>query len=133
IAFIHSMTSKTNTHGPGCVLMNSGHVQEGFPSAGAWLSYALGSANDNLPTYVALPDLRGEPPNGKANWSNGFLPAKHQALVLAAHREIRNLKRPAEISAAAEAATRDYLSFLNQEYAANNPGETALTARIAAY
>ena len=67
IAFIHSMKSKTNTHGPGCVLMNTGHVQEGFPSAGAWLSYALGSANDNLPTYVALPDLRGEPPNGKAN------------------------------------------------------------------
>src|SRR4051812_29193476 len=50
IAFIHSMQSKTNTHGPGCVFMNTGHVQEGFPSAGAWLSYAMGSANDNLPT-----------------------------------------------------------------------------------
>ncbi|MBX3436432.1 MAG: DUF1501 domain-containing protein, partial [Planctomycetaceae bacterium] len=75
IAFIHSMTSKTNTHGPGCVFMNTGHAQEGFPSAGAWTSYALGSANENLPTYVAIPDIRGEPPNGKANWSNGFLPA----------------------------------------------------------
>ncbi len=94
IAFIHSMTSRTNTHGPGCVLMNTGRAQEGFPSAGAWVSYALGSANENLPTYVAIQDVRGEPPNGKANWSNGFLPARHQALVLAAHLEIRNLRRP---------------------------------------
>ena len=69
IAFIHSMTSKSNTHGPGCIFMNTGHATEGFPSAGAWLSYAIGSENENLPAYVAIPDIRGEPPNGKANWS----------------------------------------------------------------
>jgi hypothetical protein len=63
IAFLHSMTSKTNTHGPGCVFMNTGHAGEGFPAAGAWLSYALGTENENLPTYVAIPDIRGEPPN----------------------------------------------------------------------
>ncbi|HAV64356.1 MAG TPA: DUF1501 domain-containing protein, partial [Verrucomicrobiales bacterium] len=74
IAFVHSMTSRTNTHGPGCVFMNTGFSREGFPSAGAWVSHALGSANDNLPTFIAMPDIRGEPPNGKANWSNGFLP-----------------------------------------------------------
>src|SRR3954468_18824622 len=59
IAFVHSMTSQTNTHGPGCVFMNTGHAVEGFPAAGAWVSYALGSLNENLPAYVALPDLRG--------------------------------------------------------------------------
>jgi hypothetical protein len=133
IAFIHSMTSKTNTHGPGCVLMNTGHVQEGFPSAGAWLGYALGSENDNLPTYVALPDLRGEPPNGKANWSNGFLPAKHQAMVMASHLDIRNLQRPAEIGADEEAASRDYLKLLNEGHVAANPGDSSLAARMAAY
>lgn len=133
IAFIHSMTSKTNTHGPGCVLMNTGHAQEGFPSAGAWSSYALGSANDNLPTYVSLPDLRGEPPNGKANWSNGFLPAKHQAVVMAAHLQIRNLKRPAEISEAEQAASTDFLSLLNKDYVETHPGDSSLQARIAAY
>jgi hypothetical protein len=133
IAFVHSMTSKTNTHGPGCVLMNTGHAQEGFPSAGAWLSYALGSANDNLPTYVALPDLRGEPPNGKANWSHGFLPAKHQALVMAAHLDIRNLRRPADVSAAEEAASREFLRLLNTEHQQANPGDSALAARAAAY
>lgn len=133
IAFIHSMQSKTNTHGPGCVFMNTGHVQEGFPSAGAWTSYALGSENDNLPAYVALPDLRGEPPNGKANWSNGFLPAKHQAIVMAAHLDIRNLPRPADVSAREEAATRAYLRRLNEHHAAANPGDSSLQARIAAY
>ena len=133
IAFIHSMQSKTNTHGPGCVFMNTGHVQEGFPSAGAWLSYALGSANDNLPTYVALPDLRGEPPNGKANWSNGFLPARHQAIVMAAHLEIRNLARPREVSEAEEKASRELLRQFNEKHAAANPGDSSLPARIAAY
>ncbi len=133
IAFVHSMTSKTNTHGPGCVFMNTGHVQEGFPSAGAWTSYALGSANDNLPAYVALPDIRGEPPNGKANWSNGFLPARHQAIVLASHQPIRNLALPPGVSADEERASREFLRFLDDKHAAMHPGDSDLQARITAY
>ncbi|HSI37401.1 MAG: DUF1501 domain-containing protein [Phycisphaerae bacterium] len=133
IAFVHSMTAKTNTHGPGCVLMNTGHVAEGFPAAGAWASYALGSANDNLPTYVALPDLRGEPPNGKANWSSGFLPARHQAVVMAAHQDIRNLARPAGISEDEERATRELVGDMNARHAEARPGDSTLRARVAAY
>ncbi len=133
MAFIHSMTSKTNTHGPGCVLMNTGHDQEGFPSAGAWLSHALGSLNDNLPTYVAIPDLRGEPPNGKANWSNGFLPAKHQAIVMADHLEIRNLQRHTSVSLEEERATREYLKHLNTSHAQRHAADTDLIARMASY
>lgn len=133
IAFIHSMQSKTNTHGPGCVFMNTGHVQEGFPAAGAWVGYALGSANENLPAYVALPDVRGEPPNGKANWSNGFLPAKHQAIMMAAHLNIRNLNTPQGISQNEEKATRDFLRFLNEKHADANEGDTVLRARMHAY
>ncbi len=133
IAFIHSMQSKTNTHGPGCVLMNTGHATEGFPSEGAWTSYALGSANDNLPTFVAMPDVRGEPPNGKANWSSGFLPAQHQAIVVAAHEPIRNLNRPTGISEAAEKSSRELLRQLDQRYASVHPGESELQARVAAY
>jgi uncharacterized protein (DUF1501 family) len=105
----------------------------GFPSAGAWLRYALGCANDNLPTYIAIPDLRGEPPNGKANWSNGFLPARHQAVVMAAHQPIRNLDLPAGIEPAEEQATRDFVEVLNQRHAASHPGLTDLPARMAAY
>ncbi len=133
MAFIHSMTSRSNTHGPATVFMNTGFVREGFPSAGAWASYALGSLNDNLPTFVAMTDVRGEPPNGKANWSNGFLPAQHQAVMLAAHQPLRNLNRPAGISADEETATRDFLNTLNNAHAAQHPGEGELRARMSAY
>lgn len=133
IAFIHSMQSKTNTHGPGCVFMNTGTIFEGFPSAGAWVGYALGSENENLPAYVAIPDIRGEPPNGKANWSNGFLPAQHQAVVMAAQQPVRNLTLPSGVSAEEEKDTRDFVQFLNSEYAAENPGSSELQARINAY
>lgn len=133
IAFFHGMQSKTNTHGPGCVFVNTGHPTEGFPSAGAWVSYALGSMVDNLPTYVAIPDIRGEPPNGKANWSNGFLPAKHQAITMAAHSPIRNLEQPEMIGDAEEKGTRDLLKYLNTRHASLRPEETELQARMGAY
>jgi hypothetical protein len=133
IAFIHSMQSKTNTHGPGCVFMNTGTIFEGFPSAGAWVGYALGSENENLPAYVAIPDIRGEPPNGKANWSNGFLPAQHQAVVMAAQQPIRNVKTPTAVSSDEERATRHFLHFLDEQHAARNPGLSDLRARINAY
>jgi hypothetical protein len=133
IAFVHSMTSKTNTHGPGCVFMNTGHATEGFPAAGAWVSHALGSAADDLPTYVALSDVRGEPPNGQANWASGFLPARHQGIVLGAGQPIRNLRPPAGVSAAEESATRDFLRLLNERHADEHPGDSSLQARMAAY
>ena len=133
IAFCHALQSKTNTHGPGNIFVATGHPTEGFPSAGAWLSYALGNANENLPTYVALPDIRGEPPNGKANWSNGFLPAEHQAIVMAAHQPIRNLRRPEPISAREDEATRQLLAELNSRHASERQQESELAARMAAY
>jgi hypothetical protein len=133
IAFIHSMQNKSNTHGPGCVFMNTGHTTEGFPSSGAWVSYALGSANDNLPTFVAITDVRGEPPNGKANWTNGFLPARHQAIMMSDQQPVRNLTPPAAIGPEEDIATRQLLSRFNQRFAAANPSETDLQARLSAY
>ncbi len=133
IAFCHAMWSKTNTHGPGCVFVNTGHETEGFPSAGAWTSYALGNLTDNLPAYVAITDMRGEPPNGKANWSNGFLPAQHQAIMMNAQQPIRNLKLPEGVSPAKEAASRDFLRFLNEKHLDENPGLSELQARMQAY
>src|SRR5262245_11136356 len=75
MTFIHSMVSKSNVHGPATFMQNTGFVLPGFPSMGAWASYGLGSLNNNLPTFVVLPDSRGFAPNGPANWSAGFLPA----------------------------------------------------------
>src|SRR6187551_3822074 len=78
IAFIASMVSKSNVHGPATFMQNTGFVLPGFPGMGAWVSYGLGSLNDDLPTFVVLPDPRGFAPNGPANWGAGFLPASHQ-------------------------------------------------------
>jgi uncharacterized protein (DUF1501 family) len=89
--------------------------------------------NQNLPTYVSVQDIRGEPPNGKANWGNGFLPAQYQAVAMAAQQPLRNLARPASIKPDEEQATRDFLKVINAEHAAAHPGNDELRARMATY
>ena len=95
MCFIHSMTAKTNTHGPGENHMSTGFTLDGFPSTGAWVSYALGSECDNLPAFVAIPDPRGVPQVGPNNWSSGFLPAVFQGTAFNADKPIPNLATPA--------------------------------------
>ena len=68
MAFLPAMISKSNVHGPATFLQSTGFVLPGFPSAGAWVSYGLGSENENLPAFVVLPDSRGFAPHGPANW-----------------------------------------------------------------
>ncbi len=133
LCFVHSLTTKTNTHGPGEMAMSTGFTVEGFPSAGAWTAYALGTEDRDLPSFVAIPDPRGVPQQGPANWSNGFLPAAFQGSAFNADRPIRHLERPAGLDPATDRATRDYLRFLNDEHLAKSPGDTDLAGRIAAY
>ena len=133
MCFIHSMTSTTNTHGPGENHMSTGFAVDGYPSAGAWVSYALGSECDDLPAFVAIPDPRGVPQVGPNNWSSGFLPAVFQGTAFNADQPIANLATPAEISAAAQLSTRDFLKLLNDKHLARHPGDGDLAARIASY
>jgi Protein of unknown function (DUF1501) len=133
MCFIHSMTAKANTHGPAEAQMNTGFIQEGFPSMGAWVSYALGSENKDLPAFVAIPDPRGVPQIGPANWSNGFLPAVFQGTAFSADRAIPNLKPPAQVQPGEESDVRDFLKALNDEHLKRHPGDTELSARIASY
>jgi hypothetical protein len=133
ICFLHSLTAKSNTHGPGMLQMNTGFVLEGFPSMGAWVTYALGSANQNLPAFVAIPDPRGMPPSGPANWTNGFLPAALQGVAFNTDKPIAHLASPKGTTAAGEKAVREYVDLLNAEHLRQNPGHSDLHARIAAY
>lgn len=138
LAFFMSMTSKTNVHGPGSYLMNTGFLLPGFPSFGAWASYALGCETDNLPAFVVLPDTRGLPYNQKGNFSSGFLPVTHQGTIVnpSAARPIPDLHAPASakyITADAEREGRSLLQKLNREHLARNPGDSRLEARIQAY
>jgi hypothetical protein len=133
LAFVHSLTARSNTHGPAMLQMNTGFILEGFPSMGAWLTYALGAENQDLPAFVALPDPRGLPPSGPANWSNGFLPAAFQGTAFSSSQPIRNLRPPPGSDPGREKDVRDLLARLNDEHRRNNPGHTELSARIAAY
>lgn len=133
MCFIHSLTSKTNTHGPGEMFLSTGFTAEGFPSLGSWVSYALGSENHDLPSYVAIPDPRGGPQQGPANWTNGFLPAVYQGTSFNADRPIPHLMRPENLSAESDRASRDFLRVLNEDHLARNPGDSELAARIASY
>jgi hypothetical protein len=133
LCFIHSLTSKTNTHGPGENFMSTGFTLDGFPSIGSWVTYGLGSENDNLPAFVAIPDPRGKPQASVNNWGPGFLPAAFQGTDFNATSPIRNLARPIGIDSATDAAARDYLQRQNQRHLARFPGDEELAARIASY
>ncbi len=133
LCFIHSMTSKTNTHGPGENFMSTGYTLDGFPSMGAWVIYALGSENQNLPAFVAIPDPRGKPQASVNNWGPGFLPAVFQGTDFNASQPIRNLARPASIDASRDEATRQYLQRRNQQHLQQFPEDDELAARIASY
>ena len=133
LCFIHSMTSKTNTHGPGENFMSTGYTLDGFPSIGAWVTWALGSENQELPSYVAIPDPRGTPQSSVNNWGPGFLPAAYQGTDFNASKPIRNLQRPPGISADKDRRTRNFLKQLNERHLNRFPGDTELAARISSY
>jgi hypothetical protein len=133
ICFIHSLTGKTNTHGPGENFMSTGYTLDGFPSMGAWVTWALGSENEELPAYVAIPDPRGTPQSSVNNWGPGFLPAAFQGTDFNATKPLRNLVRPPGVSAKTDIATRRFLQRLNEQHLEKFPGDTELAARISSY
>jgi hypothetical protein len=138
MAFFMAMTSKTNVHGPGSYLMNTGFLLPGFPCFGSWVSYALGCETDNLPAFVVLPDTRGLPYNQKGNFSSGFLPVSHQGTIInpSASAPIADLHAPASakyITADAERDGRALLEKLNRTHLTSNPDDSRLEARIRAY
>lgn len=137
MAFLMAMASKTNVHGPGSYMMNTGFILPGFPCMGAWISYALGSVRDDLPAFVVLPDARGLPYNQKANFSAGFLPARHQGTLInaAAPQPVPDLFADAKYPFATGDADRAGIALLqkmNRQHAAEFPDDTRLEARIAA-
>jgi hypothetical protein len=138
IAFIHSMVSKSNVHGPATFMQNTGFILPGYPALGAWMSYGLGSLNKDLPTFVVLPDSRGFAPNGAGNWSNGFLPAAHQGTLIRASsaNPIYDLFPPKSatfINAKSEKDSLDVLKQLNEQHLATREDDSRLEARIDTY
>ena len=137
MAFIHNLVGKTGVHSTATLLQATGFQLPGFPGLGPWASYGLGSLNENLPTFVVMPDHRGFPSNGQKNWDSAFLPAQHQAtLIKPGHQNpISDLfpGREGVVTPAGNAAAQDVLAQLNQRHAATRTGDARLEARIRSY
>jgi hypothetical protein len=137
MAFLMAMTTKTNVHGPGSYMMNTGFLLPGFPCMGAWISYALGDLSDNFPSFVVLPDQRGLPYNSKGNFSAGFLPARFQGTLINAGgtQPVPDLFAASKYTFADGETDRkalEALQFMNRRHAEQRPEDSRLEARIAA-
>ncbi|MEO1970280.1 MAG: DUF1501 domain-containing protein, partial [Pirellulaceae bacterium] len=133
IAFIHSLTSETNTHGPAENFLSTGFAADGFPSIGGWVTYALGSENQNLPAFVAIQDPRGVPQASVNNWGSGFLPAEFQGTPFSIKNPVRHLTSPPSVSLATDRAARSLLQRMNARHLERHPDDAKLAARIASY
>ena len=134
LTVVRSMFAETSNHTPATFQQNSGFRLNGFPTAGAWLSYGMGCETDDLPAYVVLPDPRGVPAGGSINWSNGFLPAQYQGVIVnSSGVPIRDLYPAREFPRATQDATRELLAELNRMHLAERGKNDALLARIRSY
>ncbi len=135
IALIRSGKGRSNDHVVAHYEWNTGSLLMGFPSVGSWVTYGLGSENQNLPGFVVVYDHRGGPFSGPANWGAGYLPAAYQGTVFrSAGDPILDLRPPEKyVSAEQQRSRLDHLAVLNEEHAKKYPGSTELAARIASY
>jgi hypothetical protein len=136
MAFIHSLWSESNNHSPALFMMNTGLPRMGGPSVGSWVSYGLGSENENLPGFVVMSDPKGRglPKGHNLNWTNGFLPGAFQGTWLKPSGEpIDNLKRPDNLSEKDQEATLGLMAQLNKLQAEQSPQDRELEARIKSF
>lgn len=121
-------------HSGGVCQMNTGVFTAGRPSLGAWVSYGLGTENQNLPAYVVIPDSKGVPTNGPRNWGSGFMPAAYQGTRFSiGSQPIANLSTPAGVSVERQQAKLKFLKQLNKKHAETRTQQSELEARIESY
>lgn len=134
LCVIRSMYTDTAAHASGCLQMNTGVVQIGKPCLGAWLSYGLGTPNENLPSFVVMTDPRGGPISGPSNWTAGFMPAAYQGTLFRSQgTPLLDLATPAHISQAEQRRSLDLLTQLNRDHLQAHAGDSELAARIESY
>ena len=132
-AFIKSLYSESNDHVPALYQINTGIARPGFPSAGAWVTYGLGSESQNLPGYVVLGNNQGVK-GGPLNWSAGFLPTSYQGtLFRSSGAPILNLSRPEHVTRGDQRAQLDLLKKFNSGHLDQHQGEADLLTRIQSF
>src|SRR5262245_11502551 len=133
IAWVKSCFTESNDHVPALYQMNTGVARAGLPTAGAWVTYGLGSENQNLPGFVVLGNTQGIK-GGPLNWSSGLLPSTYQGTLFRSQGSpILNLERPKNVADDDQKAQLALLSNLNGAHLRQHPGEPDLAARIASF
>src|SRR6185437_8533748 len=134
LAVIRGTYTDSFAHGGGLLQMNTGYLRQGYPCLGSWVSYGLGTVNQNLPAFVVLLDQRGGPISGPPNWGAGFMPAAHQGTQLRVNGDpILYLSPPAGVSTAQQRNQLDLLGQFNRQHQQATPDNSELSARIASY
>src|SRR6202166_53924 len=134
LAFVRSIQTENGNHPAAVFLMNTGVVIPGKPSVGAWVTFGLGTDNQNLPAFVVLPDFRSLPFSGSQQWGPGFLPASYQGTVLRWKGEpILDLKPAPDVTAEVQSHEMDLLRSYNQEYLARHFPNPDLQGRMDYY
>ncbi|MFT7679449.1 MAG: hypothetical protein ACI8QC_003451 [Planctomycetota bacterium] len=134
MAFVHSMYAESPIHGSAMLMMNSGSLLSGRPSMGSWVTQALGSQNPNLPGYVVMLDDTGGPISGAKNWTNGYMPAAYQGVVVNSTGDpILDLQPRGDTTRAVQRTILDRLRMANERHLAARKDNTELAARIASY
>ncbi len=134
IAFVHSMYAESPIHGSAMLMMNSGKLLSGSPCMGSWVTYGLGSVNENLPGFVVMLDKTGGPISGPKNWSSGYMPASYQGVNLrATGTPIFDLAPPAGVTREQQRELLDRLKEKNEDHLKSRADNSELAARIASY
>jgi hypothetical protein len=137
IAVLKAVNTEAINHDPGITYINTGSQQVGKASLGAWLSYGLGSENDNLPAYMVLISQGtgknpGQPIFSRL-WGSGYLPSEHQGVRLrSGANPVMHLNNPHGIDADTRRGQLDTLAALNAKHA-ETTGDPEINARIAQY
>jgi hypothetical protein len=134
LGVIKSMKSDSNNHVPAVYHMLTGSTISGRPGLGSWVTYGLGTENQNLPAFVVMADPRALVGGGAGNWNSGFLPSNYQGVQFrSSGLPVLNLKPPKDQSPERQKQSIDFIGKLNEEFLRGNPGEQELAARIRTY
>jgi hypothetical protein len=132
LTLVRSMNTESVDHESALRLIHGGKFLAGMPTWGAWVTYALGSENRNLPAYVVLGDPGGLPVDGERNWTSGWLPAVYQGTMFRSGKSpVLHLHTPERLSAQGRQNQLQYLHRLNQAHLERYPENSELAARLA--
>jgi hypothetical protein len=134
LAMIHGIETDNPNHGPSTLQVTTGSQFPGSAAVGSWITYGLGSENQEMPGFAVIQDPRGAPVNGAQVWNSGYLPASHQGTLLrSTGTPILNLASPAGITSNQQRREFDQLKWLNERHKQPFPDQDPLEARIQAY